>query len=284
MLNDRISCKACGMNFHAKCANISTSIARLIDDASNNLSYLCDTCHTSIPNISQEMNSLKDELSNLKDQFANSVGNLGSSDNFDHRLNILEQKLDNFMQSFDMESLLTRISSHIAEAVASATSTAIFESMKEFAELDKKKNNVVIFNLNPVSDTTDQELVISMLNNAGLSTNDDSIENCWRDGPSFPNKSRLLKVKFKDYNLRQKCLSSARAKKFPSPIFIRKDMTFKERMARKKAAKEHIDNGSYLRDVNIDSDIFNTVSNVNFNANSNINANRSQRRRTNTLN
>ena len=98
------------------------------------------------------------------------------------------------------------------------------------------------------------------------------------------NKPRLLKVNFKDYNLRQQCLSSARAKKFPSPIFIRKDMTFKERMARKKAAKEHIDNGSYLRDVNIDSDIFNTVSNVNFNANSNINANRSQRRRTNNLN
>ncbi|MCG8432165.1 MAG: hypothetical protein MJA29_13470, partial [Candidatus Omnitrophica bacterium] len=138
--------------------------------------------------------------------------------------------------TFDMESLFSRISSHVAEAVATATSKAILDTMKKFAELDRKKDNIVMFNLKPDSSVSDKDLVASLLDDAGLSSGDDPIDSYWRDGPSFPNRPRLLKIKFKDRNLRNQYLSFARAKKFPSPIYIRRDLTYKERMARKMAA------------------------------------------------
>lgn len=251
--DDVVVCTACQNAFHPDCVDLSQSLARQITDPVTNIAFLCGPCKSSVPNIVRDVRAMKAELELLKNQHV-SVSPVPDAASTDHnslaiRLGALEAKLDSFMSSFDMEALVTRIATRVAESVSNATSNAIMDSMREFAELERKKDNVVVFGLKPVDGSADVEVVKGMLADVGIGMGNDPVESCWRDGPSFPDKPRLLKVKFRSSAARTECLARARAKAFPQGIFIRRDMTYRERMARKEASSRHVNQAQFLRDV-----------------------------------
>jgi hypothetical protein len=106
---------------------------------------------------------------------------------------------------------------------------------KEASEIESKRLNVVVYGLAPSPDKNDKELLKDIFSQAGL--DGEAVVDVWRDGPQPKAASdyRFCKVSLSSMHSKAEVLRLARMKKFGG-LYIRRDLTYNERVARRKAA------------------------------------------------
>jgi hypothetical protein len=255
-----VKCFCCDAAFHPdSCSGVSVANARSYSDPAKKFAFvfLCDVCKCAVPKMKLEVEAQRKELDQLKET-VNSLldGNVGAgarsppftdaTDNDTNvRLSALESKFDSLMSK--MADLCTqfnpdRLAQVVASAAAQATCDAVLSATKEASEAESKKLNVVVYGLVPSSDQSDIQQMKVLLENVGLKP--EWAVDMWRDGPtpSEPGKFRFCKLTLASMHAKSMILQAARNKKFGS-LYIRRDLTFNEREARRKIAKARQESG-----------------------------------------
>ena len=195
-----------------------------------------------IPTMQTDIQTLKQELSLLKEQRSNGPTSPAYVDASSDpagmsRIDTLELKIDRLLERFDP----ARMIQSIASAAAEAATSAVFGAMREMEEVKGKEFKIVFSKL--PEDGDDLAKVREMLDGVdGL--NGAMVESVWRDPKSVPPNSGytpILKAKVNSLDNKRKILAAAREKKF-APVFVRKDMTFRERQARRQMLSERFGN------------------------------------------
>ena len=248
-----IKCHACDRRFHPHpCCDIPGNTARSFNDSTSRLPlfFLCRDCRISVPSSRTELDAMRGEIDELRSLLNSSPATVPSSVNqanspshadVSARLDALEGKIDDLIRSFNQDDFIA--------SVTSAISQATFDAIAEANEVNSKRLNVVAFGITPSSQKTDLELIRDIVSPHGISP--DGIVEVWRAGPPprRPNHSRLLKIRLSTTAIKHQILDAARRRKFGG-VFIRKDLTWKQRMARKEAAQNRQNNDSVTVNVN----------------------------------
>lgn len=158
------------------------------------------------------------------------------------RLDSLEAKFDRFVSTNDPGRLI--------DQVCRASCQAVFGATREMEEINSKKLNLVFLNV-PVEEGGDDLATVrdSLETINGLSG--DMIVSVWRDAASVRpgvDKPPILKVRVKSTGDKSKILDAAMTKAF-HPFYVRKDLTYNERVMRRQAARLRTNNGAYTATV-----------------------------------
>jgi hypothetical protein len=249
-----IKCFSCDAAFHPEgCAGVPVSNARAYNDPGKKFAFvfLCASCKCAVPKMKAELDAQRKELDELKKTVGNlldvsatagvpSPGFVDASDNDANvRLTALETKFDCLMSK--MTDLCTQfnpdqLAKVVASAAAQATCDAVLSATKEASEAESKKLNVVVYGLAPSTDQSDIQQMKVILEKVGLKP--EWAVDMWRDGPmpAEPGKFRFCKLTLSSMHAKSMVLQFARNKKFGG-LYIRRDLTFNEREARRKIAK-----------------------------------------------
>ena len=146
-----------------------------------------------------------------------------------------EQKFDNFSSKFKLEDVVQLV----AQACATAVCKAMHECTNELEEKRTKVDNVVVFGLAEKNDDVND---VKSLFDSVDGLNGDMVSSVWRDEGSrsalHPERPALLKVKTSSQSAKKKIIDAARAKCFPHGLYVRRDLTYRERCERRQAAAE----------------------------------------------
>jgi hypothetical protein len=199
----------------------------------------------------KELDLLKETVEELKRGNANAgagVQSPGFADAYDNDTNfriaaleakfdLLTTKLTDFCTQFNPD----RLAKVVATAAAQASCDAVLVATKEAREIESKKLNVVVYGLPPSNVTSDIDQMKKVLADVGCDP-EWAVE-MWRDGPAAsPGKFRFCKLTLSSVHAKSEVLKLARNKKFAG-LYIRRDLTFNEREARRKAASLRGDGG-----------------------------------------
>jgi hypothetical protein len=255
-----VNCHLCKVPYHYTCGAVNLATARLINDPTKPTGnvFLCPICQPAVGSMQSDMNVMKAEIAELKAAAARGPTSPGYFDCADQqnpaqsgvasdpvvmsRLDSMEAKLDRFISASNPARLI--------DSVCRAACQAVFGASREMDEINSKRLNLVFLNV-PVSEGVDdlQQVRDSLNSRTGLSG--DMVVSAWRDAASVRpgmDKPPILKVKVTSVADKNKILDAAVQKAF-SPFYVRKDLTYNERVMRRQAARLRASNGAFTSGV-----------------------------------
>ena len=216
---NHLKCGLCDSFFHIRCEGVSVTNYNALNKIKN-LHWFCNGCnHDGI------MKELKD-LKNLKLQLTE----------LDKKVEILTSKVNTSSGNGDQRNLLKR--------------EDVVEIIREEREIEKRKNNLCIFNL-PESQDDKRAIQEICTQQLGLQSSDFSITETIRVGQSHGARPKSLIVKLSSWDDRSKILRNApklrnfvphgsTLKVFISPDYTKKQREFqKDLRERLKARREN---------------------------------------------
>ena len=162
----------------------------------------------------------------------------------------LSAEFDAFSSELDIKKIVkeavteaTRsMTQTVARVAANAACHAVFEASRENEELREKRLNVVVFGVEEDESTPEHDLEFAKNMASKVNIAGDNVSKAFRAGPVVRGKPRLMKVGFTNLEAKQAFLEGGRKNKFGTSVRVRRDLTFREREARRERAKSFYGN------------------------------------------
>lgn len=247
--NKAVQCDLCGVWAHVKCEGLPEDIYDTLNhvcEVVNNISYYCDAnhccsrikqlTHHHYNTLEQEstpstLDTVEESLSDLKTQIEEKIQDLSSK---------IEHLLSN-QSGISMEVDVATQSLQTPPASASiAFNTTASSIADELADRERRKNNLIIYNLPEKSDREDDKKLFVELCKTVYSE-EFAVNKILRMGRRIENKHRPLLVVFKHETDKSFLLTnSARLRKHDvyKTVYFSPDRTKFERLKHKKLVEE----------------------------------------------
>lgn len=201
-----VTCDLCEKHYHQKCEKVSVSLYEVLQDPENSICWFCTKCKAAAVPIYKQVASLK------KQQLE-----------FETKLKDIEsQKLDKAAVEQEVNKALDSDANKekIAEVAKTSTKTEVDEKIKtsvkeamiEMDEIERRKNNIIVYGAKDAADNSEQEKkaaheeIIDLLRK--LEIEETSVTQCTKLGKAEEGKRRPTLVTFKDPQEKEKAMKN----------------------------------------------------------------------------
>lgn len=275
---DGIQCESCYVWFHVDCAGLNAGEYKMLKKRKKNIHWFCEKCDDKIMDIVRTINDVKiksDKLERELNELKSEVNLKPSMDEVKELVSCEIEKMVKALQIRETEENKMDWNEAVTKEIDNKLSnmtekymthlTEAQDNMLEFEDKQKRKNNVIIYNVEEISSENMEERIDMDRNFCGELMNsvlkigyeNEDIKKIIRLGKRGENNSkRPMLVEFRNLHVKNLVMESAykvgKAKDKFKGIVISQDMTKREREQCKQMVEE-----AKIKQVNDDSGLWN---------------------------
>lgn len=245
-VDNGLECDGCGVWFHAGCEGVTQEKYKFLEKYKDTL-WFCKKCHMKVVAKNAETQKLRDENHELRREVAELKA---LNENLISKFEELWKGKEEEIVEITTKKVLKVLSSKESEmTIAQHAVEKVLEVIEEREEKEKKKNNIVVFNLaesikETVTERKEEDKIrLDTVIQGSLKIEDYEIEDIYRVGRPDQNKPRPTIVKLKEGRAKWEIIKNAqRLREDPNQdnrkVGIAPDMTRKEREENRKLREE----------------------------------------------
>ena len=228
--DDGLECEMCLKWFHAVCQGVTAELYAVLTKYNSQM-WFCNKCKPSVKKNSEKIRELEKQNEIMQ-----------------AKLGILEENWEKLRKEL-MDETISKVRTELGEELIKTTTKHVMEQIKEENEKEKKKENIIMYNVKesrkerPEERIKDDSDLVSDIIEHSLETTDYNIEQVIRLGKAENGRTRPLLVKLRTEKQKWNVIKNAKKLKNATnddrkKIGIALDMTEKERELEKKLRAE----------------------------------------------